>query len=126
MERFPDKIILSGMEFYGYHGVLPGEQELGQRFIVDLEISCYLRFPASLDELAETVDYGEVFDLVGRVVREERYNLIEALAERIAQVILSKYSVEEVLVRVKKPHAPLGGVFSYVGVEIRRGRVFPK
>ncbi len=123
MQHPPDKIILSGMEFYGYHGALPAEQELGQRFIVDLEISCRLDFPARLDELGETIDYSEVFDLVAGIVQEERYNLIEALAERIARVILDKYSAEEVLVRVKKPHAPLGGVFSHVGVEIRRGRV---
>ncbi|NPV28704.1 MAG: dihydroneopterin aldolase [Firmicutes bacterium] len=122
MQQPLDKIILNGMEFYGYHGVLPGEQELGQRFIVDVEISCHLNFPARLDELEETIDYQEVFELVRGIVQEERYNLIEALAERIAQAVLGKYTAEEVLVRVKKPHAPLGGIFSYVGVEVRRGR----
>ncbi|MDH7576684.1 MAG: dihydroneopterin aldolase [Bacillota bacterium] len=122
MQQPGDKIILNGMEFYAYHGVLPGEQELGQRFIVDLEISCHLNLPARLDELEETIDYSEVFQIVSRIVQEERYNLIEALAERIARVILDKYSIEEVLVRVKKPHAPLGGIFSYVGIEIRKGR----
>jgi dihydroneopterin aldolase len=121
MEQGHDKIIIKGMEFYGYHGVLPGEQEIGQRFVVDIELIAYLEHQARLDELAETIDYADVYGLVERIVTDERFNLIEALAERIAQAVLSRYSVEEVMVRVKKPHAPLGGIFKYVGVEIHRG-----
>jgi dihydroneopterin aldolase len=120
MERGHDKIIMQGMEFYGYHGVLPGEQEIGQRFRVDLELSTYLGHPGRLDDLSEAIDYAEVYGLVEKIVTEERFSLIEALAERIAQTVLDRYSVEEVMVRVKKPHAPLGGIFDYVGVEIRR------
>ena len=121
MEHGHDKIIIEGMEFYGYHGVLPGEQEIGQRFLVDMELTTYLEHPARLDDLSEAIDYADVYGLVERIVTDERFNLIEALAERIAQAVLSRYSVEEVMVRVKKPHAPLGGIFKYVGVEIRRG-----
>lgn len=115
-----DKIIMNGMEFYGYHGVLPGEQEIGQRFLVDLELAAYLEHSGRLDDLAETIDYSELFGLVEKIVTEERFNLIEALAEHIAQAVLDRYSVEEVMVRVKKPHAPLGGIFNYVAVEIHR------
>lgn len=121
MERSPDKIIISGMEFYGYHGALSGEQEIGQRFVVDLELAVYLEHTGRLDDLSEAIDYAEVYGLVERIMTEERCNLIEALAERIAQAILSRYPVEGVVVRVKKPHAPLGGIFDHVGVEIRRG-----
>ncbi|MGD0152925.1 MAG: dihydroneopterin aldolase [Thermacetogeniaceae bacterium] len=120
MERSHDKIIMNGMEFYGYHGVLPGEQEIGQRFQLDLELATHLEHPGRLDDLAETIDYAELYGLVEKIVTEERFSLIEALAERIAQAVLGHYSVEEVMVRVKKPHAPLGGIFDYVGVEIRR------
>ena len=120
MERCHDKIIMQGMEFYGYHGVLPGEQEIGQRFLVDLELATYLERSGRLDDVSETIDYSEVYGLVEKIVTDERFNLIEALAERIAQAVLGRYSVEEVMVRVRKPHAPLGGIFEYVGVEIRR------
>jgi dihydroneopterin aldolase len=120
MGRGHDKIILKGMEFYGFHGVLPGEQEIGQRFLVDLELGTYLEHSGRLDDLSESIDYTEVYGLVEKIVTEERFNLIEALAERIAQAVLGRYSLEEVMVRVKKPHAPLGGIFDYVGVEIRR------
>ncbi len=122
MRNSYDKIILEGMEFYAYHGVLPGEQELGQRFVVDLELRGYLHIPGRFDDLGATIDYAQVFGLVREIVEKERYQLLEALAERIAQAVLEQYGPEEVLVRVKKPHAPLGGIFSYVGVEIVRKR----
>ncbi len=120
MEHSRDKIIIKGMEFYGYHGVLPGEQEIGQRFVVDLMLSTSLEHSGRLDDLDETIDYAELYGLVEKLMTEERFNLIEALAERIAQAVLAGYAVEEVRVRVKKPQAPLGGIFEYVGVEIRR------
>lgn len=122
MERRRDKIIIRGMEFFGRHGVLPAEQELGQRFIVDVEMTCDLGEAGRSDDLGRSVDYSRVFELVAGIVTGKPYKLIEALAERIAREILSGFSVDEVLVRVKKPHAPLRGVFSWVGVEITRRR----
>jgi len=117
-----DRIILNGMQFYGYHGVMAAEQELGQPFIVDLEMYCDLREAGEKDDLARTVDYSRVFALVQRIVTGERFQLIEALAERIAAEVLSGFSISEVVVRVKKPHAPLQGIFTDVVVELRRGR----
>ncbi|AFV12843.1 dihydroneopterin aldolase FolB [Thermacetogenium phaeum DSM 12270] len=116
-----DRIIINGMEFYGYHGVLPAERELGQPFIIDLEISCDLKEAGESDDLAKAVDYNRVFEAVKKIVTGEPFSLIEALAERIAEAVLAEYPVAEVLVRVKKPHAPLKGTFSYVAVEISRG-----
>lgn len=119
--NYLDRIILKGMEFYGYHGVFSGEQELGQRFLVDLEITYQAPYSGYDDKLENAVDYSSLFDLVKEIVCNERYNLIETLAERIAEKVREDYPVEEVLVRVKKPHAPLKGVFSYVSVEVKRG-----
>lgn len=122
MKKHRDKIIISGMEFYGYHGALPAEQELGQRFSVDVEMTCDLEAAGRSDDLAMTIDYSRVFNLVADVVTGTPCKLIEALAERIAREILEGFAVDEVLVRVKKPQAPLGGVFSWVAVEIARRR----
>ncbi|HHY40935.1 MAG TPA: dihydroneopterin aldolase [Syntrophaceticus sp.] len=122
MKNKRDRIILNGMQFYGYHGVMPAEQELGQPFIVDLEMYCDLQEAGERDDLSRTVDYSEVFALVQRIVTGERFQLIEALAERIAAEVLSGFPLSEVVVRVKKPHAPLKGIFTDVVVEIRRGR----
>jgi dihydroneopterin aldolase len=118
--RMSDRIVLNGMQFYGYHGVMPEEQELGQPFIVDVEMYCDLREAGEKDDLTKTVDYSQVFELVKGIVTGEPYLLIEALAERIAGSVLAEFPVPEVLVRVKKPHAPLKGIFSDVSVEIRR------
>ncbi|HHV34472.1 MAG TPA: dihydroneopterin aldolase, partial [Syntrophomonadaceae bacterium] len=93
-----DRIALNGMKFYGYHGVMPEEQELGQLFIVDVEMSCDLREAGEKDDLTKTVDYSQVFELVKGIVTGEPYLLIEALAERIAGSVLAEFPVPEVLV----------------------------
>ncbi len=118
-----DKIILKGLVFYAYHGVLEEEHKLGQRFFIDLELFCDLEKAGKTDNLNQTINYTEVYQLVKDISVQERYNLIEALAERIAEKILKKIvRVKEVIVRVKKPEAPVEGIFDYVGVEIRRNR----
>lgn len=119
-----DRIILSGMEFYGYHGVLPPERELGQRFVVDVELSLDLAGAGRKDDPAATVDYAEVFRLVEKVVGGPPRKLLEKVAEDIAAAVTGLFPVEEVLVRVKKPSPPLPGRLDCAAVEIRRkGRV---
>lgn len=115
-----DKIILEGMEFYGYHGTLPEEQVLGQRFIVDVELYLDLSRAGKSDNRDHTVSYSSVFKLVESIVRGRPYNLIEAVAEAIAAAVLESFPVEDVLVRVKKPHTPVPGHFTSMAVEIRR------
>lgn len=117
-----DKLILKGLEFYGYHGTLEAEQELGQPFVLDLELALDLRRAGRTDELAHTVNYAAVYRLVAGVVQARRYRLLEAVAEAVAQAILDRFPVDEVRVRVKKPQAPLPGHFRYVAVEILRRR----
>ncbi|MHB8172472.1 MAG: dihydroneopterin aldolase [Thermincolia bacterium] len=121
MER--DKILLKDMEFYGYHGVLPEEKRLGQRFIIDLEMYGDLREAGLTDDLRYTINYAEVYQLVEKLVAGEKFDLIEALAEGIAMRILGNFPVAGVLVRVKKPQAPIPGKFAWVGVEIYREAV---
>lgn len=115
-----DKITIKGMEFFGKHGVLPEEKSLGQQFIVDVEIYKSLQEAGSTDTLDKTVNYADVFQLVKDMVRGPALNLIETLAEKIADMILKRYEVNQVLVRVKKPQAPIPGTFAYVSVEIVR------
>lgn len=118
-----DKIIMQHMGFYGFHGVLEEEKTLGQKFFVDLEMSLDLSEAGRTDQVENTVSYADVYDDVKYFVESARYNLIEALAENICNMILTKYSqVTEVMVRVKKPEAPVRGVFDHFAVEIRRGR----
>ncbi len=115
-----DRIVLEGLEFHGYHGVFEEEAKMGARFVVDVELG--LTLPES-DSLRQTVDYSQMYALVRREVTEKRYQLIEALASRIAAAVLeAEERVRTVLVRVHKPHAPLPGVVRDVFVEVRRSR----
>lgn len=119
-----DRIVLAGLSFYGYHGVLEEERRLGQRFVVDLTLSLDLR-PAGLsDDLAQTVDYVDVYRIAREVVEGPPHRLIESLAESIAARLLATFpSLSAVAVRVAKPGAPLPSSASgEVAVEIHRGR----
>jgi dihydroneopterin aldolase len=116
-----NKIVLSGMEFYGRHGVHPEEAVLGARFVVDCEMR--LADGAMPDRLDATVDYAAVYESIYQEVTRERFDLIEALAGRIADRLLREQPLlEAVLVRVHKPHAPIPGIFRdvYAEVEISR------
>lgn len=115
-----DRLILKGMEFYGYHGVLSQERQLGQRFYVDVELTLDLSPAGKTDDPAKTVDYARVFRVVEEVVTGPSCRLIEALAEKVACAVLKEFPVVEVLVRVKKPAAPVPGHFEYMAVEMRR------
>ncbi len=116
-----DRIILKGMVFYGYHGVSPAEKELGQRFGVDVELTADLSLGGLSDDLNRTVNYSAVYKIVKQVVEGPSFNLIEAVAEKVAAEILSRFAVEQVRVTLKKLQAPIkGSVLSYAAVDIVR------
>ncbi|MFB5679101.1 dihydroneopterin aldolase [Paenibacillus terreus] len=118
-----DKIILQGMEYYGYHGVFPEERKLGQRFYIDLELNLDLREAGEHDDLNKTVNYAEVHELVKGIVEKQSFQLIEALGERIASSLLDTYtSVNALTVKVTKPHPPFDIHFKGVTVELHRTR----
>lgn len=116
------KIIINGMSFFGYHGVFRPEKELGQKFIVDLEM--ILPYKKTLnDDISNTVDYYAVYKYVQSIVcGKETYKLIETLADKIATGILGKFDVEEIMVRIKKPHACLPGIFDFVAYELIKNK----
>lgn len=117
-----DKIMGRGLRFYGCHGVLEEEQLKPQLFEVDFDLYVDLTAAGQSDDLRQTVDYGQVFHTVRRVVEEEHYKLLEALAERLAQVLLEQFSIREVDITVYKPQAPVPGDFKYFAVKIHRSR----
>lgn len=118
-----DRVVLSGMAFAGRHGVLDLEWREAQPFEVDVELVRDLRPAGTTDDLARTVDYGAVFETCRAIVEGPSVRLIETLAERIAGALLAGFpGTDEVVVRVRKPRAPLPGTFAWAGVEIRRGR----
>lgn len=116
-----DRILLTGLIFYGYHGLNPEERRLGQRFVVDVVLTLDLK-PAGLsDDLGRTINYGDVYRIVRDVVEGPPCNLIETVAERIAESLLKQTSAKAVQVRVAKPWAPIQGIVAgEVAVEISR------
>ena len=118
-----DTIHLRNMQFYAYHGVNPEEKALGQRFEVDVALQVDAR-PAGLsDDLRQTINYAQVYKLVKRIVEEERFDLIEALAETLAMQIGKQFAPDGVRISVRKPHVSLkGSVLDYVAVDIERSQ----
>ena len=116
-----DKIIIKDLEIYAYHGVYDEEKKRGQTFIITAELGLDLRDAGMTDDLTKTVNYAEVCELISNVMLEEKYNLIEAAAENIANTILIKYDrIKTVRIIVGKPEAPIDMSFDTVCVDITR------
>lgn len=120
-----DRIRLSGLAFYSYHGLAEEERRLGQRFVVDLDLRLDLTAAATSDDLGDTIDYSRVYREVETIVTGPPSRLLEALAGRIATHLLAVWPrLEGVLVTVQKPGAPIqGAATGLVSVTVARERV---
>lgn len=118
-----DYIHLKEMQFFGYHGVLPEETVLGQRFRANVSIAVDIKRAGETDELEHTVSYVEIYDICKEVIEGKPYKLIEAVAETIATRILSHYNGQVFGCRIEviKPDPPIPGHYKEVAVEITRG-----
>lgn len=117
-----DRVAVRGLKAIGHHGVFEREREEGQLFVVDVDMAVDTRAAASGDDLARTVHYGEVAEEVVAVVTGEPVDLIETLAQRIADQCLTHQAVQEVEVVVHKPDAPITVPFDDVTITIKRSR----
>lgn len=116
-----DKVLLNRMAFYGYHGVYPEENELGQRFLVDLILEGDLRPASRSDDIAQTVDYGKAYELVRTIVEGEPKKLVETVTEQIAEAVLRSFPmIQKCCVKVIKPNPPIPGHYDSVAVEMTR------
>jgi dihydroneopterin aldolase len=119
-----DRILLEGMIFHGRHGTLPAERELGQPFVVDIELHLDLQAAGLSDDLTQTVDYSEVHRQAKEIVEGPPVSLTETLAERLARTVLEDHpAVEAVRIKVAKPNVRLDNtVLTGSAVEIVRRR----
>ncbi|AYU53952.1 dihydroneopterin aldolase [Staphylococcus debuckii] len=116
-----DTIFLNGMRFYGYHGVLQAENDIGQIFVVDITLKVDLTAAGASDAVEDTVNYAEVYADVKEIMEGEPKNLLEHLATLIAKRINSHYNrVLETKVRITKETPPIPGHYDGVGIEITR------
>lgn len=118
-----DKITLKKLKFYGYHGVLKEENKLGQKFTVNLEIYADLKKACASDAVEDTINYALVYALVKETVEQEQYKLIEKLAEEITIRIFNAFEkVNEIVVEIEKPEAPVNGIYDFFSIQLRRKR----
>jgi dihydroneopterin aldolase len=118
-----DKIVITGIRVFGFHGVLTEERKNGQDFVVDIELKLNLNSAIKSDDLPKTVNYAEVAQIVKMIVEGEPFNLIEALAGKIGDEILNKFRrIQKVMVTVHKPQAPMPLEFLDVYVLVERKR----
>lgn len=117
-----DRITLTGVRGIGHHGVFAHERRDGQPFVVDVEIEADLAGAAGSDDVADTVNYGEIGAAVLARIEGEPVDLIETLAARIAGDVLGHRLVDVATVTVHKPQAPVGVEFGDVSVSVTRGR----
>ena len=115
-----DRIALTGLRVRGHHGVLPVERAQGQDFLVDVLLELDLRGAAASDDVGDTVHYGELAQRLAAVVEGEPVDLIETLAQRLAEVCLAYPLVERATVTVHKPDAPIPLEFADVSVTLVR------
>lgn len=117
-----DQIRLRGLKVFAHHGVLDFEAGEGQVFVIDVTIHADLHAAGVSDDLEQTIDYGELAVAIHNQVKGERHQLIERVAERVAEVVLEHPRVEAVDVEVHKPQAPISVPFDDVVVVIHRHR----
>lgn len=116
-----DKIIIENLELIAEHGVFKEEKFLGQKFIISVEMTTDTREAGKTGNLNASTHYGFVADDIEKIFTGESFDLIETCAEKIAEMILTKYPlISEVKVTVKKPWAPIRKHFDFVAVEITR------
>ena len=121
-----DYIHLNDMEFYGYHGALPEENKLGQRFRLTVSLATDLAEAGQSDDLSKTMNYAEVYEMCKNIVEGEAVHLIETVAETVAGTIMTDFAekVNGVRVVLIKPDPPIHGHYASVSVEITRGRFY--
>ena len=117
-----DELAIRGIECFAHHGVFDFERREGQVFVIDLALGVETRPAAASDDLRDTVDYGSLVGSVKAAVEKDPVDLVETLAQRIADVCLLDARVEWVRVTVHKPDAPIDATFSDVALTITRKR----
>jgi 7,8-dihydroneopterin aldolase/epimerase/oxygenase len=118
-----DTIFIKGLVVHARHGVMKHETEVGQRFVIDIELFADLSESSRSDRLADTSSYSNVVATATDAFKNANYKLLERAAGAVADAILAAFpKVRTVKVTVHKPHAPIAEIFEDVGVVLTRNR----
>ena len=118
-----DKIIVKNLKLFCYYGVNPEEKIDGQNFVFDIEATVDLSIPCVTDNVDDTVSYAKIIKTVRRVAQSEKNDLLEHVAQRVADELFSEFDkINSLVITLKKPEAPIKADFDYVAVTIERTR----
>lgn len=118
-----DKIYISDLKVFAYHGVNREEKRDGQNFYLDLELSLDVSKACRSDDLNDTVSYAKIIKTAIRVMTADKYDLLEYAAQTVVDAIFEEYDeIKAVKIKLKKPEAPIKADFGYVAVELERTR----
>ena len=118
-----DIIRLKNMNFYGYHGVYDFEKEQGTNFEIDLELFTALSKSSKSDNIKDTINYEEVYEVVKKEFGSKSYFLLEKLADSISRSIFKAYKIDKLIIRVRKIDAPIDGKLDSVEIELKRKKI---
>ena len=119
-----DRVSLQGVDVYAHHGVHPAERELGQRFVIDVDLWTDCSEAARSDDLGTALDYTAVHRALTEATAGTSFHLLEALAGHLCAVLLREFSVQAVEVRVWKPNPPIPNFLGRAAVTLRRDRAW--
>ncbi len=119
-----DRLRLEGIDVYAHHGAHPAERELGQRFVVDVDLEADLEAAALSDDLARGIDYAAVHRVVVATATGASFHLIETLAGRLCRELLAGFPAARVRVTVHKTQPPISGFFGQAVVSLERDRAW--
>jgi dihydroneopterin aldolase len=117
-----DRIRLQGIDVYAHHGIHPAERELGQRFVIDVDLWIDCTQAAARDSLRYALDYTAVHRLICETTAANSFQLLEALALQLCRMLLATFPVEKVAVTVQKPNPPIPNFLGKVSVTLLRDR----
>lgn len=116
-----DKIKIRGLEIWAKHGVFPEENVLGQKFVISADLYTNTRSAGKSDDLTQSIHYGEVCQFMKTFMEEHTYQLIETVAEKLAEELLLVFEhLQGIRLEIAKPWAPVGLPLDTVSVEISR------
>ncbi len=119
-----DKVSLHGIDVYAHHGVHPAERELGQRFVIDVDLWTDCAPAADSDSLNQALDYTAVHACINETTAGTSFQLIEALAGHLCRALLGSFPVDKVLVTVQKPNPPIPNFLGRAAVTLVRDRTW--
>ena len=115
-----DTIRINNLKIPARHGVYDFEKSKDGTFEIDLILHCNLEKPGDTDELSDTIDYQEIISCAIEEFTKKRFSLVEAVANSICNRLLAEFDLDKIVIRVRKPHAPIEADFKNVEVELQR------